>query len=91
MGIFFDTTLNVDNAMEHLGVANTCSLFALNHCCAKLRIIDIKLCCDLFNTLVRSTSNYAYGVWVDCKKIKVIKIVYQGFLDVHSSSLLDSR
>jgi hypothetical protein len=91
MGIFFDTTLNMDNVMEHLGVASTCSLFALNCCCAELRIMDIKLCCDLFNMLMHSTSNYAYGVWVDCKKIKVIEIMYRGFLDAHPSSLLDSR
>jgi hypothetical protein len=42
--------------------------------------MDVKLCCDLFNALVRSTANYAYEVWVDSKKIEVIEVVYQGFL-----------
>jgi hypothetical protein len=42
--------------------------------------MDVKLCCDLFNTLVRSTTSYAYEVWVDSEKIKAIEIVYQGFL-----------
>jgi hypothetical protein len=42
--------------------------------------MDIKLCCDLFNTLVRSTTNYACEIWVDLKKIKAIEVVYWGFL-----------
>ncbi len=42
--------------------------------------MDVKLRCDLFNTLVRSIISYACEVWVDSKKIKVIEVVYQGFL-----------
>ncbi len=41
--------------------------------------MDVKLHCDLFNTLVCSTINYACEVWVDSKKIKAIEVVYQGF------------
>jgi hypothetical protein len=41
--------------------------------------MDIKLCCDLFNTLVQSTTNYACEVWVDSKKIEAIEVVYRGF------------
>jgi hypothetical protein len=39
------------------------------------------------NTLVRSTVNYAYEVWVDSKKIKAIEVVYRGFF----KSLLEVR
>ncbi len=67
--ILLKTTLNLDNAMEHLAAASKRSLFALNCHCAKLHIMDVKLRCDLFNTLVCSTTNYAYEVWVDFKKI----------------------
>ncbi len=49
--------------------------------------MDIKLCCDLFNALVRSTTSYACEVWVDSKKIKVIEVVYWGFF----KSLLKAR
>jgi hypothetical protein len=42
--------------------------------------MDVKLCCDLFNTLVRSTASYAYEVRVDFKKIEAIEVVYRGFL-----------
>jgi hypothetical protein len=42
--------------------------------------MDVKLRCDLFNTLVRSTTSYANEVWVDLKKKKTIEVVYQGFL-----------
>ncbi len=42
--------------------------------------MDVKLHCDLFNTLVRSTTNYACEVWVDSKKIEAIEVVYQGVL-----------
>jgi hypothetical protein len=41
--------------------------------------MDIQLRSDLFTTLVRSTTSYAYEVWVDSKKIKAIEVVYRGF------------
>jgi hypothetical protein len=87
MGILFETTPNLDNAMEHLAAASRHSLFALNRRCAKLCIMDVKLHCDLFNTLVHSTASYACEVWVDSKKIKAIEVVYRGFL----KSLLEVR
>jgi hypothetical protein len=80
LGILFEATSNLDSAMEHLATASSHLLFALNSCCAKLRIMDVKLHCDFFNMLVCSTTNYACEVWVDSKKIKVIEVVYQGFL-----------
>jgi hypothetical protein len=70
----------MDSAMEHLAAANRRSLFALNHRCAKLHIIDVKLRCDLFNMLVCFTANYACEVWVDSRKIEAIEVVYRGFL-----------
>jgi hypothetical protein len=42
--------------------------------------MDVKLRCDLFNTLVCSTASYAHEVWVDSKKIKAIEVMYEGFL-----------
>jgi hypothetical protein len=80
LGILLETTPNLDNAVEHLTAASRCSLFALNRRCAELHIMDIKLRCDLLNTLVRSIASYACEIWVDSKKIKVIEIVYRGFL-----------
>ncbi len=80
LGILLETTPNLDNAVEHLAVASRCSLFALNRRCVELHIMDIQLCCDLFNTLVRSTTSYACEVWVDSKKIEAIEVVYRGFL-----------
>jgi len=65
--------------MKHLVAISRRSLFTLNYHCAELRIMDIKLRCDLFNTLVRSTTNYACEVWVDSKKIEVIEVVYWKF------------
>jgi len=62
MGILLKTTPNLDKAMEHLASTNKCSVFALNRYCVELRIMDIKLCCDLFNTLVQSTTSYACDV-----------------------------
>jgi hypothetical protein len=70
--ILLETTSNLDNVVEHLAVTNRCSLFVLNRRCAKLHIMDIKLRCDLFNTLVRSTVSYACEIWVDSKKIKAL-------------------
>jgi hypothetical protein len=80
LGILLETTLNIDSAVEHLVATNRCSLFTMNHRCAELCIMDVKLRCDLFNTLVCSTTSYACEVWVDSKKIKAIGIVYRGFL-----------
>ncbi len=79
LGILFETTSNLDIEVEHLITANRRSMFVLNRHCAKLHIMDVKLRCDLFNTLVHSTTSYAYEVWVDSKKIKVIKVVYRRF------------
>jgi hypothetical protein len=42
--------------------------------------MEVKLRCDLFNTLVRSTTSYVYEVWMDSKKLKAIEVMYQGFL-----------
>ncbi len=42
--------------------------------------MDIKLHCDLFNTLVCSITSYTCEIWVDSKKIEVIEVVYRGFL-----------
>ncbi len=80
LGILLETTPNFDNAVEDLAVVSKCLLFALNRCCAELCIMDIKLRCDLFNTLVRSIASYACEVWVDSKKIKAIEVVYRGCL-----------
>jgi hypothetical protein len=79
MGILLKTILNLDMAVEHLIGASRHSLYALNCHCAELRIMDIKLRCNLFNMLVRFTTSYACEVWVDSKKIEAIEVVYQGF------------
>jgi hypothetical protein len=42
--------------------------------------MNANLRCDLFNTLVHSTTSYACEVWGDSKKIEAIEIVYRGFL-----------
>jgi hypothetical protein len=76
LGILLETTPNFDSAVEHLVVASRRSLFALNRRYAELHIMDVKLHCDLFNTLVHSTTSYACEVWVDSKKIKAIEVVY---------------
>jgi hypothetical protein len=74
--ILLKTTLNLDSAVEHLAATSRRSLFTLNRCNVELHIMDIKLCCDLFNMFMRSIANYAYEVWVDSKKIEAIEIVY---------------
>jgi hypothetical protein len=76
LGILLETTRNLDSAVEHLTTVSRCLLFALNCCCAELRIMDVKLCYDFFNMLVHSTTSYACEVWVDSKKIEVIKVMY---------------
>ncbi len=78
--ILLETTWNLDIIVERLTATNKRSLFTLNRRCAELRIVDVKLRCDLFNTLVHSITSYACEVWVDSKKIEAIEVVYQGFL-----------
>ncbi len=80
LGILVETRPNLDSALEHLATACKHSLFALNHCYAELRIMDVKLRCELFNTLVCSITSYACEVWVHFMKIKTIEVLYQGFL-----------
>jgi hypothetical protein len=80
LGILLETTPNLDNAMEHLTVVSRRLLFTLNRRCAELRIMDVKLHCDLFNTLVHSITSYACEVWVDSNKIEALEVVYRRFL-----------
>jgi hypothetical protein len=80
LGILHKTTSNLDSAVEHLAAASRRSLFTLNYHYVALHIMDIKLQCDLFDMLVRSTTRYACEVWVDSKKIEVIEVVYRRFL-----------
>jgi len=42
--------------------------------------MDVKICCDFFNMLVRSIASYACEIWVDSNKIKVIEVVYRRFI-----------
>ncbi len=62
LGILLETTLNLDMAMEHLATASRRLLFTLNRRYAKLRILDVQLRYDLFNTLVCSIASYACEV-----------------------------
>jgi hypothetical protein len=80
LGILPETTPKLDSVVEHLVAPSRCSLFTLNRRHAKLHIMDVKLRCDLFNTLVHSTVKCACEIWVDSKKIKAIEIMYLGFL-----------
>jgi hypothetical protein len=59
LGVLCETSPNLNSVVEHLATTNRRSLFTLNRRCAKLHIMDIKLHCDLFNTLVHSTASYA--------------------------------
>ncbi len=79
MGILLETNPNLDSVVEHLIVNSRRSLFALNRRYVELRIMDVKLRCDLFNILVHSIASYAYEVWVDFKKIEAIEVVYRRF------------
>jgi len=81
LGILLKTTSNLDNAVEHVAAASRWSLFALNCRYAELRIMDVKLCCDLVNMLACSTTSYACEVYVDFKKIEAIEVMYGGFLN----------
>jgi len=38
--------------------------------------MDVKLRCELFNTLVHSRASYTYEIWVDSEKIEAIEVVY---------------
>ncbi len=76
MGILLETTSNLDNAVKCLAIANKCLLFTLNRRYVELHIMDVKICCDLFNTLVHSIASYACEVWVDSKKIEAIEVMY---------------
>jgi hypothetical protein len=80
LGILLESTFNLDSVVEHVVAASRRSLFALNRCYAELHIMDVKLRCVLFNTLVRSTTSYACEIWGDSKKIEAIEVMYRGFL-----------
>ncbi len=41
LGILLETTPNLDSAVKHLAATSRRSLFALNHRCVELRIMDV--------------------------------------------------
>jgi hypothetical protein len=43
LGILLETTLNLDNAVEHLVINSRRSLFALNRRYVELRIMDVAM------------------------------------------------
>ncbi len=62
LGILLKTTLNLDSAVEHLAVPSRHSLFALNHRCADLRIMDVKLCCGLLKNQPQEVTGFLPSV-----------------------------
>jgi hypothetical protein len=67
LGILLETISHLDSAVEHLIVASRRSLLALNRHCAELRIMDIKLRCDFFNTIVCSIAMPVKFGWIPRK------------------------
>jgi hypothetical protein len=64
-------------AIDKLTIAGKKALFALRRRCNDLSIIDPKVMCQLFNSLVRPLLSYACEVWTCCIGVKGFQQVEQ--------------
>jgi hypothetical protein len=56
------------------------AVFALRHKCAKLRIFDPPLQCQLFDALVKPLLSYGCEVWSDHMAHEQLEVVHRAFL-----------
>jgi len=67
LGLELHNTRGMVVAIDKLTTAGKKALFALRRRCSDLSIIDPKVMCQLFDSLVRLVLSYACEVWTVCK------------------------
>jgi hypothetical protein len=83
LGLELHSTRGMAIAIDKLIVAGKKGLFALRHRCNDLSIIDPKVMCRLFDSLVRPVLSYACKVWTGCtgaKRLQQAEQVHRMFL-----------
>jgi hypothetical protein len=66
--------------IQRLAMLGKKAVFALRHRCAKLRIFDPALQCQLFDALVKPVLSYGCEVWSDHMACEQLKVVHRTFL-----------
>jgi hypothetical protein len=66
--------------IQRLAMSGKKTIFALWRRCAKLRIFDPTLQCQLFDTLVKPLLSYGCEVWSDHLAREQLEVVHQAFL-----------
>ena len=83
LGILFHETRGMSCAIEQLVASARKALFAMHADCRRLRIVDPRLRCQLFDALVRPILSYACEIWVPLggkSAMQKLEQVHRGFL-----------
>jgi len=80
LGVELHSTKGMQAAIQRLTMSRKKAVFALRHKCAKLRIFDPALQCQLFDALVKLVLSYGCEVWSDHIACEQLKVVHRAFL-----------
>jgi len=83
LGLELHSTRGMVITIDKLTAAGKKALFALRRRCIELSITDLKVMCQLFNSLVRPMLSYACEVWIGCigaKGLQQVEQVHRMFL-----------
>jgi hypothetical protein len=93
LGLELHSTKGMAVAIDKLTVVGKKALFALRRKCNDLSIIDSKVMCQLFDSLVRPVLSYACEVWTGCTRVKglqqaeqVHRMFLRGILGVNKTT-----
>ncbi len=93
LGLELHSTRGMAVAIDKLTIAGKKALFALRHKCNDLSIIDSKIMCQLFDSLVCPVLSYACEVWTGCTGAKglqqaeqVHRMFLRGILEVNKTT-----
>jgi len=80
LGVELHGTKGMQAAIQRLTMSRKKVVFALRHKCAKLRIFDLALQCQLFDALVKPVLSYGCKIWSDHIAREQLEVVHRAFL-----------
>jgi hypothetical protein len=80
LGVELHGTKGMQATIQRLAMSRKKVVFALQRRCVELRIFDLALQCQLFNTLVKPVLSYGCEVWLDHWAREQLDVVHRAFL-----------
>ncbi len=80
LGVKLHGTKGMQAAIQRLAMSGKKAVFALRRKCAKLRIFDPALQCQLFDAPIKPVLSYGCEVWLDHMAREQLEVVHRAFL-----------